>query len=176
MRTIKGKKFVRLIPKDILESKIKKLAEQLEIDFADKNPLFIGVLNGSFMFLAELFKNIQMACEVSFVKVKSYQEMTSTDQVKELIGLSENIENRHVVIVEDIIDTGKTLQQILPAFRSNNPASISIMTLLHKKEATLFPISIDYVGFEIENKFVVGFGLDYDGYGRNIDEIMILDE
>ncbi|AWV98356.1 hypoxanthine phosphoribosyltransferase [Arcticibacterium luteifluviistationis] len=176
MRTIKGKQFVPLITKEVLDKKIKELALQLEKDFDGKDPLFVGVLNGSFMFLSELFKNIKMACEVSFVKVKSYQEMSSTGQVKELIGLSENIENRHVVIVEDIIDTGNTMKEILPAFHKQNPASISILTLLHKKAATVVPLKIDYVGFEVENKFVIGFGLDFDGLGRNIDEIMILAE
>ncbi|MCL4147015.1 UNVERIFIED_CONTAM: hypothetical protein GTU68_067442 [Idotea baltica] len=176
MRTIKGKQFVPLIPKEILDEKIRELAGQLEKDFSGKDPLFVGVLNGSFMFLSELFKNIQMACEVSFVKVKSYEEMNSTGHVKELIGLSENIENRHVVIVEDIIDTGRTMKEILPAFHKQNPASVSILTLLHKKAATVVPLKIDYVGFEVDNKFVIGFGLDFDGLGRNIDEILILAE
>ena len=176
MRTIKGKQFVPLIQKEVLDKRIKELAEQLEKDYAGKDPLFVGVLNGSFMFLSELFKNIKMACEVSFVKVKSYQEMSSTGQVKELLGLSENIENRHVVIVEDIIDTGNTMKEILPAFHKQKPASISILTLLHKKAATVVSLKIDYVGFEVENKFVIGFGLDFDGLGRNIDEILILAE
>jgi hypoxanthine phosphoribosyltransferase len=176
MRTIKGKQFVSLIPKEVLELKIKQLAQQLEVNYSGKNPLFIGVLNGSFMFLSELFKNIKMECEVSFVKVKSYQEMSSSGQVKELLGLSENIENRHVVIVEDIIDTGNTIKAILPKFEQQNPASLAILTLLHKKEATQVDLKIDYIGFEIKDKFVIGFGLDYDGYGRNINEIMVLAE
>jgi hypoxanthine phosphoribosyltransferase len=128
------------------------------------------------MFLSELFKHMKMECEVSFIKVKSYQEMSSTGHVKELIGLSENIENRHVVIVEDIIDTGNTLKAILPTFEKQNPDSIAILTLLHKKEATQIDLKIDYIGFEIKDKFVIGFGLDYDGYGRNIDEILVLAE
>ncbi len=117
-----------------------------------------------------------MECEVSFVKVKSYEEMHSSGQVKELIGLSENINDRHVVIVEDIVDTGNTMKEVLPAFKKQNPASLKILTLLHKSEATVIDLKIDYVGFVIKDKFVVGFGLDYDGFGRNIDEIMVLAE
>jgi hypoxanthine phosphoribosyltransferase len=176
MRTIKGKQFVSLIPKDVLELKIKQIAQEIEQNYEGKNPIFVGILNGSFMFLSELFKHIKMECEVSFVKVKSYQEMKSTGQIKELIGLSENIEGRHVVIVEDIIDTGNTIKAILPEFEKQKPVSLSILTLLHKKEATKVALKIDYIGFEIKDKFVIGFGLDYDGYGRNIDEIMVLAE
>ena len=102
--------------------------------------------------------------------------MHSTGQVKELLGLSENIQGRHVVIVEDIIDTGNTLKAILPTFEKQKPTSLAILTLLHKKEATKVPLKIDYVGFAIQDKFVIGFGLDFDGYGRNIDEIMVLSE
>ncbi|MGR3808876.1 hypoxanthine phosphoribosyltransferase [Jiulongibacter sp. NS-SX5] len=174
MKTIRNKKFVSLIPKEVLESRIKVLAEQLNNDYRGQNPIFVGILNGSFMFLSELFKNLELQCEVSFIKVKSYEEMSSSGHVAELIGLSENIEGRHVVIVEDIVDTGQTMAKVMPEFENQKPASLSILTLLHKKEATKVDIPLNYVGFEIKNKFVIGFGLDYDGYGRNIDEIMIL--
>ncbi len=176
MRTINGKRFVPLIPKDVLISRIETLANEVNKDYEGKNPIFIGILNGSFMFLAELFKNLSIQCEVSFIKVKSYEEMSSTGHVKELIGLSENIENRHVVIVEDIVDTGNTLKAVLPVFLKKKPASLKLLTLLHKEEATQVTLDIAYTGFKIKDKFVIGFGLDFDGYGRNIDEILILAE
>jgi len=174
MKTIKDKQFVPLIPKDVLVAQIKSLARILEKDYEGKDPLFVGILNGSFMFLSELFKNISINCEVSFIKVKSYEQMHSTGHVKQLIGLNENITSRHVIIVEDIIDTGNTMKEVLPIFQEQKPASLKILTLLHKKEATQLDLKVDYTGFVIKDKFVVGFGLDYDGFGRNIDEIMVL--
>lgn len=174
MKTIKDKQFVRLIDKESLERRIDELAAQIDQDYQGKNPLFIGVLNGSFVFLAELFKRLSIPCEVSFVKVKSYDKMSSTGEVKELIGLAENIEGRHVVIVEDIIDTGTTMEAILPDFKKHQPASLAMLTLLFKKSAFKGNFPIDYVGFEIENLFVVGFGLDYDGLGRNDPEILVV--
>ncbi|MFT7247609.1 MAG: hypoxanthine phosphoribosyltransferase, partial [Arcticibacterium sp.] len=136
MKTIKDKQFVPLIPKDVLTAQIKLLAKTLEKDYLGKDPLFVGILNGSFMFLSELFKNISINCEVSFIKVHSYEKMHSTGHVKKLIGLNENITDRHVVIVEDIIDTGNTMKAILPVFQKQKPASLKILTLLHKKDAT----------------------------------------
>ncbi len=176
MKTIRDKQFVRLISKENLDQRIDELANQLDSDFMDKNPLFIGVLNGSFVFLAELFKRLTIPCEVSFVKVKSYTGTQTTGTVKELIGLAETIEGRHVVIVEDIIDTGTTLDAILPDFIQRNPGSLSILTLLFKKSAFKGGFKINYTGFEIENLFVVGFGLDYDGLGRNYPEILVIKE
>lgn len=172
MITIKDKRFVSLIPKDVLESKIETLALQLNKDFNCKSPLLIGILNGSFMFLSELSKHLDFPCEISFVKVKSYENMHSTGQVTELIGLSENIENRDIIIVEDIIDTGFTLNRLMPYFEEMKPSSISIVTMLYKESAFKGNYRPDYRAFVIEDVFVAGFGLDYDGYGRNLSQIV----
>jgi hypoxanthine phosphoribosyltransferase len=173
METIKGKQFVRLIGKQALDLRITELARILDEEYREKNPVFIGVLNGSFIFLAEIFKQLTIPCEVSFVKVKSYEGTKSSGQVRELIGLSEDIEDRAVILVEDIIDTGTTVGELLPDLLKQKPSSLKILTLLFKKKAFKAGYAIDYVGFEIEDRFVVGFGLDYDGFGRNYPEILV---
>lgn len=176
MKQIKDKYFVPFIKSDALQSRIRELGQQLSKDYANKNPLLIGVLNGSFMFVADLFKNIDIECEVTFIRVSSYQSTESTGQVKQIIGLKESIQGRHVIIIEDIVDTGLTMQEVLGQMASMKPESIKIMTLLYKPEAIKVPLKLDYVGFEIENRFVVGYGLDYDNLGRNLDEIYVLSE
>ena len=176
MKQIKDKNFVPFIEAERLQNRIKELAQQLNKDYEGKNPLLIGVLNGSFMFIGDLFKSIDIACEVTFIRVASYQSTESTGQVKQILGLKEDIKNRHVVIVEDIVDTGMTMQEVLGQLASNKPASIKILTLLYKPEALKVPLKVHYVGFEIETKFVVGYGLDYDGYGRNLDAIYVLEQ
>ena len=176
MKQIKDKNFVPFIEAQRLQNRIKELAQQLNKDYEGKNPLLIGVLNGSFMFIGDLFKSIDIACEVTFIRVASYQSTESTGQVKQILGLKEDIKNRHVVIVEDIVDTGMTMQEVLGQLASNKPASIKILTLLYKPEALKVPLKVHYVGFEIETKFVVGYGLDYDGYGRNLDAIYVLEQ
>lgn len=175
MKHIKDKNFVLFIESEKLQARIKALAEQINKDYAGKNPLLIGVLNGSFMFIADLFKSIEIECEITFIRVSSYQHTQSSGNVKEILGLNEDIKNRHVVIVEDIVDTGLTMQEVLGQLASKKPASIKIMTMLYKPDALKVPLKIDYAGFEIENKFVIGFGLDYDGLGRNLDAIYVLD-
>ena len=162
------------IQKKTLQARIKKLAHQINKDYAGKNPLLIGVLNGSFMFIADLFKNLTIECEISFIRVSSYQKINTTGTVKQILGLNENIENRHVIIVEDIVDTGLTMQEILGYLATHKPESLKVATLLFKPTALTTDIKLAYVGFEIENKFVVGFGLDYDNLGRNLDEIYVL--
>ncbi|GGD47452.1 hypoxanthine phosphoribosyltransferase [Emticicia aquatilis] len=176
MKQIRDKSFVPFIEHNPLQDRIKALAQEINKDYAGKNPLLIGVLNGSFMFIADLFKSIEIECEVTFIRVSSYQSTESTGKVKQVLGLKEDIQNRHIVIVEDIVDTGMTMQEILGQLAAKQPASIKIMTMLFKPEALKVPLKLDYVGFEIENKFVVGYGLDYDGYGRNLDAIYVLKE
>lgn len=173
MITIQDLQFRTFLNKEQIHDRISELAAQINQDMSGQNPLFLGILNGSFMFLSELFKQINVSCEVSFLKVSSYHNTTSSGKVMELIGLSTPIEGRNVVIVEDIVDTGFTLDFLIKTLQKGNPASIRTITLLHKPSAMKFDHKIDYLGFEIENKFVVGFGLDYNGYGRNSEEILV---
>ena len=154
-----------------IQEKITKLAEQLNQDYAGKRPLFLSVLNGSFLFTADLFKQITIEAEVSFIKLASYKGTSSTGNVITAIGLDINVKDRHIIILEDIIDTGKTLHHYLPQLESMQPASVKIAVLLNKKEALIYPVQIDYACFDIPNKFVVGYGLDYDGLGRNSIDI-----
>jgi hypoxanthine phosphoribosyltransferase len=154
-----------------IQEKITALANQLNEDYAGKRPLFLSILNGSFLFTADLFKQITIEAEVSFIKLASYKGTSSTGNVITAIGLDINVKDRHVVLLEDIIDTGKTLHHYLPQLESLQPASIKIAVLLNKKEALQFPVRVDYDCFEIPNKFVVGYGLDYDGLGRNSKDI-----
>ena len=165
--------FIEYITSDKLKKRISELANEINQEFKDKNPIFLAILNGSFMFVAELFQNVKIDCEISFLKISSYKDQNSTGHVKELIGLHQSLENRHVIIVEDIVDTGKTLHFIQSLLKEKNPLSIKVATLLHKPEATVIKNHLDYVGFEIKNKFVVGFGLDYNEFGRNLPAIYI---
>ena len=154
-----------------IDVQISRLADSINTDYAGKTPLFIGILNGSFMFASDLFKKISIEAEISFIKLASYKGTKSTGNVITSIGLDESLRGRHVVILEDIVDTGKTLHEFLPQLRDQQPASLKIAALLHKPEALIHPLNIDYLGFEVPNKFLLGYGLDYDGLGRNIKEI-----
>ncbi|PLK42339.1 hypoxanthine phosphoribosyltransferase [Emticicia sp. TH156] len=174
MKHIKDKNFVPFIESETLQTRIKALAHQINKDYEGKNPLLIGVLNGSFMFVSDLFKSIEIDCEITFIRVASYQKTESTGQVKQILGLTEDVKYRHVIIVEDIVDTGLTMHEVLAQLAALKPASLKIMSLLLKPDALKVPLKVDYTGFEIENKFVVGFGLDYDGQGRNLDAIYVL--
>lgn len=173
---IHDKQFEPYLSKEDINSRIRFIAEQLNRDFATKKPLFIAILNGSFMFAADLFKEVHIDAEICFIKLASYKGTKSTGHVITAIGLDIDIIGRHVVIIEDIIDTGKTLHEFLPQLHHQQPASIHIVALLHKPEATVYPVKVDYLGFSIPNKFVVGYGLDYDGLGRNIREVYRLVE
>jgi hypoxanthine phosphoribosyltransferase len=155
----------------LIQAKVAELAQAINTDYADKKPLFIAVLNGAFMFAADLFKQLTIDAEICFIKLVSYKGMRSGGHVTTSIGLDQDVYNRHVVIVEDIVDTGKTLGIFLPKLQHQQPASLQIAALLHKPEATKHPLDLRYVGFSIPNKFVVGYGLDYDGLGRNLKEI-----
>ncbi len=152
-------------------SAVRNVAHLINEDYIGKRPLLVPVLNGSFMFASDLLKELMLDCELSFVKAVSYQGTQSTGKLASLIGLNESIEGRHVIIIEDIVDTGHTLAKILPSFLEQNPASVKIATLLFKPKALQAEIKIDYVGMEIPNEFIVGYGLDYDGLGRNLRDI-----
>lgn len=173
---VHDKNFEPYLTADEVQETVKRLAAELSRDYEGKRPLFIAVLNGAFMFASDLFKSLSIEAEISFIKLASYKGTKSTGRVLTAIGLDTDLFQRHVVIVEDIVDTGKTLSEFLPQLTHQHPASIKICALLHKPEATVNPLTIDYLGFSIPNKFVVGYGLDYDGLGRNIPEIYKLAE
>lgn len=173
MSTIKvlDKEFEPYISEQAIQDKISELAEVLNKEYAGKRPMFLSILNGSFLFTADLFRQITIEAEVCFIKLASYKGTTSSGNVITAIGLDANVSGRDIIILEDIIDTGKTLHHFLPQLESSQPKSIKIAVLLNKKEALAYPIKVDYACFEIPNKFVVGYGLDYDGLGRNTKEI-----
>ena len=168
---IKDKTFAVSIPEADILREVDRVAAELNRDLADKAPLFLSVLNGSFMFMADLMKRIDIPCEVSFVKLASYQGAKSTGRVKELIGLNENLEGRTVVIVEDIVDSGLTMQRLVEQLAAHRPDKIHIVTLLLKPDRLMVDLDIEYVAMRIPNDFIVGYGLDYDGLGRNYKDI-----
>jgi hypoxanthine phosphoribosyltransferase len=173
---IHNKEFIPYLSQLEIQSAIKQLAENITADYTDKSILFIAILNGAFMFAAELFKHLTIPCEICFIKLASYKGTTSSDHVITSIGLDTDIRGNHIIILEDIIDTGKTLNQFLPQIQNQQPASLKIATLLYKLESIVHEIKPDYNCFRISNKFVIGFGLDYNGYGRNIPAIYQLKE
>jgi hypoxanthine phosphoribosyltransferase len=173
---VTDKKFKPYIKALQLHEQIAKLAKQINEDYADKKPLFIAILNGSFMFASDLFKELTIEAEICFIKLASYKGTKSTGNVITSIGLDEPLKDRHVVIIEDIVDTGKTLHAFLPQLINQQPASLKIAVLLHKPDAMEYPLTIDYLGFIVPNKFLLGYGLDYDGLGRNLKEIYQLVE
>ena len=168
---VHDKEFETYLDENTIQERIAELAARINTDYAGKRPFFIAILNGSFMFAADLFKRLTIDADICFIKLASYKGMESTGKVVTTIGLDDDLFGKDVVIVEDIVDTGKTLHQFLPRLEHQQPQSLRIATLLHKSEATEFPLQLDYVGFDIPNKFVVGYGLDYDGLGRNLKEI-----
>ncbi len=165
------KKFAPHISATEIDKTVAKLAAKINADLSDKNPLFICVLNGVFLFAADLLRKIETPCEVSFIKVSSYEGTESSGEVKTQIGLKEDIKGRTIVLVEDIIDSGNTIAKLLPLLENEQPGSIKIATLLFKPAAFKKDFKIDYIGMEIPNDFVVGYGLDYNGLGRNLPEI-----
>ena len=171
MIQIHDKQFVPFISAQEIDFAIAKIAALVEADFADETPIFIGVLNGSFMVVSDFMKHYKSPCEVSFIKMASYEGTTSTNDVKQLIGLDQDLTGRTVVIIEDIVDTGNTLMALKELFKKQNVKHFKIATLFFKPEAYKQEVKIDYVGIRIPNKFIVGFGLDYDGLGRNLPEI-----
>jgi hypoxanthine phosphoribosyltransferase len=173
---VNNKKFTPFITAAQIDEQINILAAELNRDYEGKRPLFIAILNGSFMFAADLFKAVTIEAEICFIKLASYKGTKSTGNVITSIGLDEPLNDRHVVIVEDIVDTGKTLHEFLPQLFNQQPASLKIAALLHKPEALAHPVKIDYLGFNVPNKFLLGYGLDFDGLGRNLKEIYQLVE
>ncbi|MEO8109143.1 MAG: hypoxanthine phosphoribosyltransferase [Ginsengibacter sp.] len=173
MHSIKvhDKEFIPYLDSYQIAKEVSRVAAEINRDYEGKKPLFIAILNGAFIFAADLFKEITIEAEICFIKLASYKGVKSTGKVITAIGLDADLWHRDVVIVEDIVDTGKTLAQFLPQLQHHHPASMKIASLLHKPDAMIHPIKIDYLGFTIPNKFVVGYGLDYDGLGRNIKEI-----
>ena len=176
MIKVETEKLKPIFSKPIIEKRVNELANDVNIKFANKNPIFIGVLNGSFIFLSDLLRRLEIDCEVDFIKVASYNGILSTGKIKTNDEIIRNLENRHLIIVEDIIDTGRTIQYLLKFFKRMNPSTITIMTLLHKPESLKIKLNIDYIGFEISPDFVVGYGLDYNQKFRNLDSIYYLRE
>jgi len=170
------KNFAKSISAEEIDQAVQKVADKINIDLKGKNPLFIVVLNGAFMFASDLFKKINIDCEVSFVKLSSYVGTQSTNTVRELIGLDRVLTGRTVVIVEDIIDTGITMAHTLPLLKNMEAEDVKIATLLFKPDAFQKDYHIDYVGIKIPNDFIIGYGLDYDGLARNLPEIYTLVE
>jgi hypoxanthine phosphoribosyltransferase len=173
---VHDKAFEPYLSTEAINGRIKGIAEQINQDYDGKRPLFIAILNGSFMFASDLFKAISIEAEICFIKLASYKGTKSSGHVITAIGLDIDLIGRHVVVLEDIVDTGKTLSEFLPQLEHQQPASMRIAALLHKPEATVYPIVVNYLGFSVPNKFLLGYGLDYDGLGRNIPSIYKLVE
>ncbi|MBQ2195744.1 MAG: hypoxanthine phosphoribosyltransferase [Prevotella sp.] len=174
--TIKGKTFKPSITEEEILKSVKKVAERINRDMAGKNPLFLAVLNGSFIFAADLMREITIPCQVSFVKLASYEGTTSTGKVTEVIGINEDLSGRTIIIVEDIVDTGQTLKRMIETLGTRNPESVHICTLLVKPEKLTVDLNIEYAAMEIPNDFIVGYGLDFDQEGRNLRDIYTIVE
>jgi len=173
--TIKDKTFCVIISAEKIRNRVNELAKTINAEYAGKMPIIIGVLNGAVLFTVDLFEQLEMECELSFIRVSSYHGgLASSGEVKSVIGLKENIENRHVLLVEDIVDTGETAKHLFEELKKLNPASIKLATALFKPAALKYPMKPDYIGFEVEPNFLVGYGLDYDGLGRNLKDIYVL--
>ncbi len=173
---IHDKEFVKTISREEIEGEVKRVAAQINKDYAGKRPLLLGVLNGCFMFVSELMKNLNIECEVSFVKLSSYQGTNSTGVIREVLGLSESITGRDVIVVEDIVDTGYTMQNMLETLGTREPGSIEIASLFVKPARLKVPVNVKYSAFTIPDRFIVGYGLDYDGLGRNLPDIYDVEE
>ena len=168
---ILDKDFELFIEADTIQASIKRLALDMNKELEGKDPIFIAILNGSFMFAGDLMKHVTIPCEITFVRIASYQGLSSTNEVREVLGLKESIKGRTIVIVEDIVDTGNTIEALIKQFEMQSPKEIKIATLLFKPKALVRSVKPDYVAIEIPNDFIVGYGLDYDGFGRNLQDI-----
>ncbi len=171
---VHDKTFEPYISRERINARVAELGLEISRDYDGKRPLIIAILNGSFIFAADLFRALTVEAEISFIKLASYKGTSSTGHVVTAIGMEEKLSGRHVIILEDIVDTGKTLHSFLPEILGRGPASLKIATFLSKPEALQHDVNADYVGFEIPNNFVVGYGLDYDGLGRNLPELYTL--
>ena len=172
--TLKDKTFVPYITSDKISASVKQLAQKINTDLVNDMPLFLVVLNGSFMFAADLLREITIPCELSFIKMASYEGTHSSGRVNELIGLATDLKGRTVVIVEDIVDSGITIERLVKILKEKEVKELKVATILFKPDSYKKPYSIDYIGFRIPNDFVIGYGLDYDGLGRNLKEIHVL--
>jgi hypoxanthine phosphoribosyltransferase len=173
---IKDKSFRVSIPEAEIKQRVKALAEQMSKDLEGKNPIFLAVLNGAFIFAADLMREMTIPCEISFVKLASYQGTTSTGKVKEVFGINEDLSGRTVVIVEDIVESGQTMKQMIESLGTRNPESVRICTLFFKPEKLKEDLNLDYVAFRIPDDFIVGYGLDYDGLGRELKDVYTIVE
>lgn len=174
--TYNGLTFEPYIKREKIQARIEELGKELTAEFAGKRPLLVCVLNGAFPFASELFMNLDTDAEIAFIRLKSYEGTSSTGTVKEVMGLTENVEGRPVILVEDIIDTGQTIKRLVDTLEAKKPASIKIATLLFKPESLQCDVKPDYVGFAIPPKFIIGYGLDLDGLARNLRDIYVLKE
>jgi hypoxanthine phosphoribosyltransferase len=171
---ILDKEFSEMITEEQIQKRVEELADQMNKELAGKDVVFLGILNGAFLFAADLFRKINLEARISFVKLASYEGTKSSGSIKELIGWNEDIRGKTVVVIEDIVDTGNTLERIVGELVIRNAAEIKIAAALYKPEAYKKNFKLDYIGFEIPNNFVVGYGLDYDGFGRNIPSVYTL--
>lgn len=171
MIQLHDKQFVPFISAEEINFAIAAIASQVEADFGDETPVFVGVLNGSFMVVSDFLKHYKKPCEVSFIKLASYEGTASTNEVKQLIGINQDLTGRSVIVIEDIVDTGNTVAELKDLFKKQNVKHLKIATLFFKPEAFKKDLKLDYIGIRIPNKFIVGFGLDYDGLGRNLPEV-----
>lgn len=174
--TLLDKTFEVSITEDKVLASVAKVADQINKDYEGREVLFLCILNGAFMFASDLLKNIELKCCVSFLKIGSYEGTTSTGVVKQLIGLNENVKDKHLIVVEDVVDSGNTIEQIFATLNSYSPASIEVATAVYKPDVYKKKYPIRYVGLEVPADFIVGYGLDYDGYGRNLRSIYTLVE
>ena len=173
---IKDKTFRTSISETEIKARVKAIAQQISKDMEGKKPLFLGVLNGSFIFAADLMREMTIPCEISFVKLASYQGTTSTGKVKEVLGINEDLSGRTVIIVEDIVESGQTMKRMIESLGTRNPSSVHICTLFFKPDKLQEELAIDYVAFRIPDDFIVGYGLDYDGLGRQLKDIYTIVE
>lgn len=171
MIQLHDKHFVPFISAAEIDKAVARMAAEVAKDMKDETPVFVGVLNGAFMIVSDFMKHYQKPCEITFVKLSSYEGTSTTNEVKQLLGINQDLEGRTVIVIEDIVDTGTTVVELKKMFEGKNVKQLKIATLFFKPEAYSKDITIDYIGFEIPNKFIVGYGLDYDGLGRNLPEI-----
>ncbi len=168
---VHDKHFEPFISEEVIQREVSRIATEMNNDLARRDPIFLGILNGAFMFASDLYKQLTFPCQITFLKLASYSGTQSTGTVKQLIGINRDLKDRVVVVLEDIVDTGVTLETIIRQLSGYQPAEIRVATFLHKPDATIREVKLDYVGMKIPNDFILGYGLDYDGYGRNFKEI-----
>ncbi len=171
---ILDKNFREFITEKAIQERVDEIVRQMNTDLVGKDVVFLGILNGAFLFAADLFRRIELQVRISFVKLASYEGTSSSGTIKELIGWNEDIRNKTIVVIEDIVDTGNTLERIVDELIIRKVSEVKIATMLYKPQAYTKSIPLDYIGFEIPNDFVVGYGLDYDGYGRNLPSVYTL--